>query len=97
VPVEGESSAVRVRVEDAVPPAGRVTGLGRLTVTPSGAVPVQAADRLMEELKPFTEENTIVVDFATLGVKVTTAGEGWVRKSGFSEETRMVPEGVTIN
>ena len=76
MPVEGELSAVRVRVEDALPPAGTITGLGRLTVTPLGAVPLHAADRLMEELNPFTEENTIVVDLEILGVKVITAGEG---------------------
>jgi len=76
VPVEGELSAVSVRIEDVLPPAGTVTGLGRLTVIPSGATPVQAADRLMVELKPFTDEYTRVVDFDTSGVKVMTAGDG---------------------
>jgi hypothetical protein len=76
VPVEGEVSAVSVRVEDALPPGGTVTGLGRVTVTPLGAIPLHAADKLMEELNPFTEENTIVVDLDTLGVKVITAGDG---------------------
>ena len=96
VPVETESPAVSVRIEDALPPAGTTTGLGRLTVTPAGAVPVQAAERLTEELKPFTEENSMVVDFETPGVKVTTSGDGWVRKSGLGVETR-VPAGVTVN
>ena len=88
---------MRVRTEDALPPAGTVTGAGRLTVTPAGAIPVQAAARLMGELNPFTDENIIVVDFETSGVKVITAGEGWVMKSGLGEATRTVPEGVTIN
>lgn len=96
VPVDGAKSAVSVRVEDALPPAGTVTGLGRFIVTPSGAAPVHAADRLMEELNPFTDANTIVVDLDTLGVKVSTPGDGWVRKSGLGAETT-VPRGVTIN
>jgi hypothetical protein len=76
VPVEGELSAVRIRVEDAVPPAGTATGLGRLTVTPAGATPVHAAARLTVELNPFMDASTMVVDFETPGVRVTTAGEG---------------------
>jgi len=76
VPVEGELSAVRVRVEDTLPSAGTVTGLGRLTVTPLGAIPLHAADRLMEELNPLTDENRIVVDLEILGVRVITAGDG---------------------
>ena len=82
VPVEGDASEVRVRVEDALPPAGTVTGLGRLTVIPSGTTPVQTADRVTEELNPFRDESAMLVDFATSGVKVITAGEGVVRKSG---------------
>ena len=97
VPVEGESSAVSVRIEDPLPPAGTATGLGRLTVTPLGATPVQAADRLRVELNPFREESTIVVALETLGVRVTTAGEGCVTKSGLGEVAIMVPVGVTIS
>jgi hypothetical protein len=88
--------AVRVRVDDALPPAGIVTGLGSLTVTPSGAAPVQAAVRATVELNPFTDDRAMVVDFETSGVKVITAGDGWVRKSGFCDAI-IVPEGVTIN
>jgi len=76
VPVDGELPAVSVRVEDALPSAGSVTGLGKLTETPSGATPLQAAERPTEELNPSTDANTIVVDFDTSGVKVMTAGEG---------------------
>ena len=97
MPVEGEFPALSVSVEDAVPSGGTVTGLGRLTVTPVGATPVQAATRLTEELNPFMDASTIVVDLETPGVKVTTAGEGCVRKSGFGEVARIVPEGVTIS
>lgn len=82
---------------DALPPAGTVTGLGRLIEIPAGAVPVQEAARLTEELNPFTDESTTVADFETPGVKVITSGEGWVTKSGFGEVTTTAPEGVTIN
>jgi len=87
---------VSVRIDDALPPANTVTGLGRLTAIPSGAMPVQAADKLTVEPNPFTEENTMVVDFDTSGVSVNTAGEGWVRKSGLGLETT-VPAGVTVS
>ena len=97
VPVEGELSAVSVRVEDAAPPAGTATGLGRLTETPFGATPVHAVARLTVALKPLMDASTMVVDFETPGVKVTTAGEGWVRKSGFGDVARMEPDGVTIS
>ena len=97
MPVEAESLAVRVRVEDALPPAGTVTGLRRLTAIPSGAAPLQAAERLTVELNPSTEESTMVVDFTASGDKVITAGNGWVRKSGFGDEARTVPVGVTIS
>jgi len=83
-------------MEVALPPAGIVTGIGRLIVTPSGATPVQAADRLTTELNPFTDENTTVVDLETPGVRVITEGEGWVTKSGLGAET-VVPAGVTTS
>jgi hypothetical protein len=76
MPVEGEFPAVRTRVADALPPAGIATGLGRVIVTPLGAEPLHAADRLIEELKPFTDDSTIVEDFETPGVRVMTPGEG---------------------
>ena len=97
MPVEGEPSAVRVRVGDTVPLAGTVTGLGRLTVTPSGAAPAQAAARLTEELNPFTDVSMIVVDFDMSGVRVISPIDGWVTKSGLGDEATTVPEGVTIN
>ena len=87
---------VTVRIEDALPPAGTVTGLGRLTVTPFGTSPVHAADRLMVPLKPFADAKTIVVDLETLGESVKTAGEGWVRKSGLGVATS-VPDWSTVN
>lgn len=76
MPVEGESPAVRVSVDDPEPPAGTRTGLGKLTVTSAGATLLHAAARLIVELKPFTELKRIVVDLATSGVNVRTAGEG---------------------
>ena len=67
---------VRVKVEDVLPLVGTVTELGRLTVIPSGAAPLQAADKLTEELKPFTDESTIVVDFEVPGERVNSPVEG---------------------
>jgi hypothetical protein len=65
-----------VRVEDALPSAGIVTGPERLTMTPSGAVPVQAAPRLTVELNPFTDESIIVEDTETPDAKLITVGDG---------------------
>jgi len=76
VPVEGELSAVSVSVEDTVPPAGIVTGLGRLTETPYGGGLVHAADKLTIEVNPFTDVRRIVVALVRPGVKVKPAAEG---------------------
>ena len=65
-----------VRVEEALPLAGTVTGLGRLTVTPLGATPVHAAVRVTVELNPFIDESTIDEDLAMSGVNVIVAGDG---------------------
>jgi hypothetical protein len=75
-------SAVIVKVVDALPSAGTVTGPGRFTVTPLGAAPLQSAPRLTEELNQLTEVSTIVADAEVPGVKVITAGDGCVMKSG---------------
>jgi hypothetical protein len=97
LPVEAEVSAVTVRVEDALPSAGTVTGPGRLTVIPLGATPLQSAPRLTEELNQLTEVSTIVAEAAVPGVKVITAGVGWVTKSGAvtGARTAGVPAMVT--
>jgi len=97
VPVEGELSVVRLREEATLPPAGTVTGVRRLTVTPSGAAPLQAAVRLTEELKPFSDESIIVVDFEVPGERVISPVDGWRIKSGFGDDATTVPDGVTIN
>ena len=76
MPVEGELFVVKVRVESALPLVGTVTGVGRLTVTPSGAVPLQEAVKLTEELKPFTDETRIVADLAVSGVRVNSPVDG---------------------
>jgi hypothetical protein len=47
-------------------------------VTPTGAAPLQAAERLTVEVNPSREERSIVADCDTSGVRLTTAGEGWV-------------------
>ena len=85
-----------------MPLVGTVTGLGRLTVTPSGAVPLQAAARFTEELKPFTEERSIVEDSDISGVKlICVGGAGWpielIEKSGAATGARTggVPAMVT--
>ena len=85
-----------VRVDVALPYEGMVTGLGTVTVTPLGAVPTQAADKLTVELNPFTDENSNVVDFGMLGVKVIAGVNGWVMKSGLGAEIT-VPAGSTVN
>jgi len=95
VPVEGALSAVRVRTEVAVPPAGIVTGLCRLTVTPAGAAPDHEAPRLSCELYPFTDERMTVVDLNAPGVRLMVAGDGWEMKSGVMEEITTLP-GVTF-
>ena len=76
MPVEGELLAVIVREGVTLLPAGTVTGLGRFTVTPSGAAPLQAASRLTGEVKPFTDESTIVVDFEVPGNRVISPVDG---------------------
>jgi hypothetical protein len=85
VPVDGALSAVNVRIEVAVPPAGIVTGLSRLTVTPAGAVPDHEAARLSWELYPFTDERITVVDLDAPGLRLMVAGDGWGMKSGVVE------------
>ena len=83
-----------------MPPAGIVTGLGRFTVIRSGETPVQAAERPTLELKPFTDENTIVVDCVVDGASVIAAEVGCVRKSAPGEEAMATdpdpPKGVTV-
>jgi hypothetical protein len=88
---------VSVSVDDALLPAGTITGLEMFAVTPDGAVPIQVAARLMDELNPFSEDSVIVVDFARLGVSVIMAGETSVAKSGLGVVPSRLPEGVTIN
>jgi len=99
VPVEGEVSEVRVRVEKTLPDDGTVTGVERVTATPSGAAPLQPAVRLTVELNPSTEESTTVSELDMPGVRVTTAGDGSVmteliEKSG--EATGARTEGVPV-
>ena len=97
LPVEGELPAVRVRIEEALPPGRTVTGLRRLTATPLGVIPDQASDRLREELKPLTDEKTNVLDSEVPGVNVITAGAGWVMKSGAGTDVETtVPAGTTV-
>jgi len=71
-------SAVRVKIEEALSPAGTVTGLGRLSETPAGAAPLQNAERLTIDSKLSIDESTIVADCDVLGarVKVMVPGEG---------------------
>ena len=103
VPVEGVVSAVRVRVVEALPPAGTVTGLERLTVTPDGAGPDHSAERLTVELSPSVEERRIAAEPDMSGIKVTAAGEVWmmallIAKSGTATGARTVgvPTIVTV-
>jgi len=45
-------------------------------MTPSGAVPVQAAPRVTVELNLFTDVSIIVEDTETPGAKLITVGDG---------------------
>ena len=97
MPVEGDASALRVRVEEAVPPAGRITWLGRLTVIPCGAAPDQAVERLTGELNPLTEETVTVEDADKLGESFMMAGVGCMSNSGFVDIAMLVPVGETMS
>lgn len=63
MPAGAESAAFKINVEVVVPLAGTVTGLGRITLTPDGAVPTQASVNATCELKLFTEETTSETDW----------------------------------
>ena len=76
MPAEGELSAVRVKVDEALPLAGTATGLGRLTETPAGATPLHDAERLTIDAKPSMEESVIVADCDVSGARVIVAGDG---------------------
>ena len=96
MPVEGESPALSVRVEAAAPPVGTVTGLGRLKLTPVGAVPAHVAARLTSPLNPLMEERVRVENFVASGVRLIVAGVGWETKSGVTPVEISVLLGVTI-
>jgi len=75
-----------VRVDVAVPPVGTVTGLGRLTLTPVGVVPIHEADRVTGLLNPLMDERVTVENFVASGVRVIVAGAGWETKSGVTSD-----------
>ena len=76
MPAEGDVSAERVKVDEALPPAGTATGLGRFTETPAGAAPLHDAERLTIDAKPSMEESVIVADCDVSGARVIVAGDG---------------------
>ena len=53
-----------------------VTGVGGVTLTSFGAVPVQPADRVTVELKPSTEVSIMLADCDEPGESEIVAGEG---------------------
>ena len=63
-------------MDEALPLAGTVTGLGKLMVTPVGEDPLQEAERLTVEVNPPTEVRIIVADCIAAGDRVTAAGAG---------------------
>ena len=95
-PVEGESPALSVRVEVAVPPVSTFMGLGRLKLTPAGAVPVHEAATLTCPLNPFMDEIVTVENFVASGVRLIVAGAGWETKSGVAPVEIRVLLGVTF-
>jgi len=93
---------VSVKVVDVPPLAGIVRELGRFTVTPSGAAPLQTTSTLTEEVNPLTEETSIVDDSDMSGDKlISVSGNGWaielIEKSGTvtGARTGRVPAMVT--
>jgi len=76
VPAEGDESAVRVNVDEALPLAGTATGLDRFTETPAGATPLHDAERLTVDAKPSTDESVIAADCDVSGARVIVAGDG---------------------
>ena len=107
MPFDGESLAVKVRVEDVLPSTGTVTGVGRLKLTPLGEAPLHAAVRLMMELDPLVDESRTVVDCDDDGDKGKAEPGGWLvamlivrtdtgAKTG-GELAITEPEGVTIS
>ena len=86
-----------MRVEVTEPPVGTVTGLGRLTLTPAGAVPIHEAARLTWPLNPLMEERVTVENFVASGVKLIVAGVGCEAKSGVTpDDASREPLGLTI-
>ena len=69
---------MNVSVEVVLPLEGivTVTGFGGVTLTSSGAVPVQPADRVTVELRPSTEVSIMLADCEEPGESVIVAGEG---------------------
>jgi hypothetical protein len=97
VPVAGEFPAVKVRVVVVEPPVGTVTGLGRLTLTPAGAVPSHEAARLTSPLNPLMEERVTVEYFVASGVRLIVEGVGREAKSGVTtDDASKLPLGLTI-
>ena len=62
VPVDALELAATVNVELVVPPGAGVTGEVTNNVTPTGALPSQAASNVTCELKPFIEVTVIVAE-----------------------------------
>lgn len=84
-------SAFIVSVEVAVPPVGTVTGLGRLKLTPPGAVPTHAVPKLTWPLNPFIDEIVTVEYFVPSGVRLIVLGVGWNPKSAATPVVIRVP------
>jgi len=63
-------------VDDALPPPGTATGLGKLMVTPEGEDPLQEAERVTVEVSPPTEVRIIVAGCDAPGDRATAAGAG---------------------
>ncbi len=81
-PVDALELAAMVMVDDAVLPAGGVTGLAILKVTPVGAAPSQEGVSVTAELNPLTEVTVIKESALEPWTTETPMGAAAIKKSG---------------
>lgn len=81
-PVDALELAAMVMVDDAVLPAGGVTGLAILKVTPVGAAPSQEGVSVTAELNPLTEVTVIKEPALEPWTTETPTGAAAIKKSG---------------
>lgn len=96
-PVELVPEGSTVSVEVAVELEGGVIGLGRVTETPVGAVPIQEYVKSTDELNPFIEVTAMVEVPATPGLIESDEGVAATEKSGGAPVVVVVTVGAIVN